>query len=543
MSSVFETPREPCLDFARHERSFVRRIRILALSLLLAGCATAPSPSPEADLLIRGGTVYPGGGEPFTGDVAVRGDRIVGVGRHLAVTAKKIIDARGLIVAPGFIDPHSHMEFWLMAPDQPKRLVEPFLLQGVTTAFVGDDGFGAVDPRPLLASAVTKPVGINYATYTGFGSIRQAVIGSARRAPTLAELAQEQALVRNAMCNGALGLSTGLFYAPQSFSETPEVVALAKTAGEHGGIYDTHLRDEANYTVGLAAAVDEAITIARDGQIPVHISHIKALGVDVQGMAPAIVAKIAKARAEGLDVTAGQYPWDASGTSLTASLVPLWAQDGGRAAMLARFDDPALSARLTADMAENLRRRGGAASLLVVEGRWKGQRLDAIAAALHLAPVAAAMSAIREGDDATISFNMAESDIATFMRQPWTMTDSDASTAHPRVWGSFARKYAVYVKEGQVLTLREFIDRSSATTADFFKLTGRGHLAPGAFADIAVFDPATYAARATYENPALPALGMRFVTVNGALAVENGVLTGAAAGRALPNTDGVRSCR
>ena len=518
------------------------RIFALALPLLLGGCAIALSPM-QADLLIRGGTVYPGGAEAFVGDVAVRGERIVAVGPHLNIAAKRTIDARGLIVGPGFIDPHAHMEEWLTSEDAQQRLVEPFLLQGVTTTVVGNDGGGPVDVRPLLASAATKPVGINYATYTGFGSIRHQVIGSARRAPTPAELAQEQALVRTAMCAGALGLSTGLFYAPQSFSETPEVVALATVAGEHGGIYDTHLRDEANYTVGLAAAVDEAITIAREGHVPVHISHLKALGVDVQGMAPAIVAKIAAARAEGLAVTAGQYPWEASGTSLVASLVPLWAQDGGRKAMLARFDDPALRRRLEADMAENLRRRGGAASLLVVEGRWKGERLDAIASALHLAPVTAAMATIREADAATISFNMAESDIAEFMRQPWTMTDSDASTAHPRVYGSFARKYAVYVKERQVLTLREFIDRSSATTADFFKLEGRGHLRPGAFADIAVFDPATFAARATYEDPAKPAVGMRFVAVNGILAVENGILTGSAAGRALPNGEGVRSCR
>jgi N-acyl-D-aspartate/D-glutamate deacylase len=345
------------------------------------------------------------------------------------------------------------------------------------------------------------------------------------------------------MCAGALGLSTGLFYAPQSFSQTDEVVALSQVAGALGGRYDTHLRDEANYTVGLAAAVDEAIAIARDGHIPAHISHIKALGVDVQGLAPAIIAKIEQARREGLDVTASQYPWEASGTSLVASLIPLWAQDGGRAAMLRRFDDPALAESLRSEIGENLRRRGGAGSLLIVEGRWKNQRLDAVARALGLDPVTAAIAAIREGDAATISFNMAESDIAAFMRQPWTMTDSDASTAHPRVYGSFARKYAVYVKERKVLTVREFIDRSSALTADWFGLTDRGHLRPGAFADVVVFDPATYAARATYEQPDVTATGVRWVLVNGRLAVEDGRLTGTANGRALPHTPPAGSCQ
>ncbi len=503
-----------------------------ALALLVGGCATAPVPL-EADLLIRGGTIYPGGAAPFTGDVAVRGDRILATGRRLSVTARRTIDARGLVVAPGFIDPHAHVEGRLLSSNADERLLTPFLMQGVTTTLVGNDGFGPADVKPLLASAAARPVGINYAAFTGFGSIRSAVIGNARRAPDMGELARERVLVRAALCEGALGLSTGLFYAPQSFSETAEVVALAREAAALGGVYDTHLRDEANYTVGLAAAVDEAITIARQANIPVHISHIKALGVDVHGMAPAIIARIDAARREGLNVTAGQYPWNASGTSLVAALVPLWAQDGGRAAMLERLGNPALRERLAVDIAENLRRRGGPQSLLIVEGRWKGRRLDAIAASLGMAPVDAAVAAIREGDAATISFNMAEGDIAGFMRQPWTMTDSDASTGHPRSHGSFARKYAVYVRERRVLSLRDFIDRSSTLAADFFRLEGRGRLRPGAFADIAVFDPAGFDARATYEQPELLATGMRHVLVNGTLAVDGGRVTGAAAGRAL----------
>lgn len=502
------------------------------LAVLLAGCATAPAPI-QADLLIRRGTIYPGDGAPFTGDVAVRGDRVAAVGTRLAVAAIRTIDARGLIVSPGFIDPHAHAERWLTDADQGTRLIAPFLLQGVTTTLVGNDGYGPIDVAPLLASAREKPVGINYATFTGFGSIRNKVIGSSRRPPTPGELANEQALVRTAMCEGAIGLSTGLFYAPQSFAQTDEVIALAKAAGELGGVYDTHLRDEGSYGIGLAAAVHETIAIAREAPIPVHISHLKALGVDVHGQAGAIVARIESARAEGLDVTANQYPWQASGTSLVASLVPLWAQDGGRAAMLRRFDDPAMRGRLDDDMAENLRRRGGPASLVVVEGRWKGKRLDGIATTLGLDPVRAAIAVIREGDVATISFNMAPADIATFMRQPWVMTGSDASAGHPRAYGSFAEKYAVYVRDGKTLSLRAFIERSSTRTADIFKLTDRGRLRPGAFADIAIFDPATYAARATYEQPERTAIGMRYVLVNGVLAVDRGVVTGAAAGRAL----------
>ncbi|ROT97035.1 D-aminoacylase [Altererythrobacter sp. FM1] len=520
------------------------RLGIAALaSLLLASCATPGVVPAEADLLIQGGTVYPGGAEPFTGDVAIKGDRIVAVGPQLHIAAARTINASGMIVAPGFIDPHTHMEGWITADDASRRLVEPFLMQGVTTAFVGNDGGGRIDIGNLLASAKTKPVGINYGSFTGFGTIRAKVIGMDRRAPTDAELAQEKALVKQAMCEGALGLSTGLFYAPQSFSKTDEVIALSRVAGQLGGKYDSHLRDEANYNIGLAAAVDEAIAIARDGHIPVHISHIKALGVDVQGMAPAIIDRIDKARAEGLSITASQYPWNASGTSLVSSLVPLWAQDGGRTAMLARFDDPAQQDRLRADIKENMRRRGGPGSLLIVQGKWRGQRLDAVAKAMNTDPVSAAIAAIRQSDAATISFNMAESDIEAFMRQPWVMTDSDASTAHPRVYGSFARKYAVYVKERKVLTTREFIDRSSATVADWFGLADRGHLRAGAFADVVVFDPQTFASRATYEAPEQTAAGVRDVVVNGALAVADGKLTGTAAGRALPHTPPAGSCQ
>lgn len=504
---------------------------IAALTLLLAGCVSTPAPF-AADLLIRGGTIYPGGAEPFVGDVAVRGERIVAIGMRLEMAAPRTIDARGLIVAPGFIDPHAHVEGWL-TDDAQKRLAAPFLLQGVTTTLVGNDGFGPVDVKPLLTSALTKPVGINYAALAGFGSIRATVIGNARRAPSPAELAHERALVRTALCEGAIGLSTGLFYAPQSFAGTAEVVALAREAGAVGGVYDTHLRDEGSYGAGLAASVAEAITIAREAHVPVHISHIKALGVDVHGQAPAIVAMIERARAEGLVITANQYPWQASGTSLVAALVPQWAQEGGRAEMLRRLDDPKLESRLQTDMAENLHRRGGAASLMVVEGRWKGERLDGIARALSLDPVHAAIASIRVGDTATISFNMAPADIETFMSPPWVVTGSDASTGHPRAFGSFAEKYAAYVRDAKLLTLREFIDRSSSVTAEIFGLEDRGRLRPGAFADIAVFDPATFAASATYERPELTAIGMRYVLVNGALAVDGGKLTGMAAGRAL----------
>ncbi len=514
----------------------VKRVLLTALPLLLLGAA----PSRTVDLLIRGGSVYPGDAVPFTGDVAVTGDRIVAVGRHLPVTARRVIDAKGMVVAPGFIDPHTHVGEQLASPDAATRLIPAFLLQGVTTAFIGNDGGGAPEVGAVLAGAAARPVGINYAAYVGFGAVRERVIGEANRAPTAAELEQMKALVVQGMCEGALGLSTGLFYAPQSFGRTDEVVALAREAGLRGGVYDSHLRDESSYTVGLAAAVEEALTIGRQAGLPVHISHIKALGVDVEGQAPAIIARVEAARAAGQDVTADQYPWSASGTSVVASLVPLWAQDGGRAALLKRFDDAALALRLHADMAENLRRRGGAAKLLVTDGLDAGRTLDQLARGGD--PLDTAVRIIRRGDPAVASFNQSERDITAFMARPWVMTGSDASTGHPRVFGSFARKYAVYVREQKVLSLRQFVERSSTLTADTFGLRDRGRLRVGALADVVVFDPARYAARATYARPTLTAAGVRTVLVNGVVAVDGGALTGRAAGRALPHAPTPGSC-
>ena len=514
----------------------------IALLLALAALSAA-SPPERVDLIIRGGTVYTGSAAPFVGDVAITGDRIRAVGRRLPHAAGQVIDARGLIVAPGFIDPHAHIAPQLAADNAEERLIPAFLMQGVTTAIVGNDGFGDPDVATMLGGSARRPVGINYAAFVGFGAVRRAVVGDAARAPTPDELIRMRAMVAAAMCGGALGLSTGLFYAPQSFSTTEEVVALAREAGLRGGVYDSHLRDESSYTIGLAAAVDEALTIGREARLPVNISHIKALGVDVHGQAPAIIARIEAAQRAGQRVTADQYPWSASGTSLASSLVPRWAQDGGRAAMLRRFDDSAVADRLRAEMADNLRRRGGAASLLITQGPHRGQRLADVAARQGTDPVATAIAVIRVADTAVASFNQTEEDIAAFMRRPWVMTSSDASGGHPRAFGSFARKYAEYVRRRGTIDIRAFIERSTALPADTFGIVDRGHLRPGAFADIVLFDPRTFAARATYAEPTLLAAGVRNVLVNGVLAVDNGALTRAAAGRGLAHAPPAGTCQ
>ncbi len=522
----------------------MRLIRQAVMAAAVLASTACAGPRPEtADLLIRGGSIYTGSDAPFTGDVAIRGDKITAVGRSAGSRAKRIIDARGMIVAPGFIDPHTHLAGDLHSDDARTRLVPAFLMQGVTTAFIGNDGGGDPNIATVLSSAATKAVGINYAAFVGFGAVRKAVVGEANRAPTPDELIRMESMVARAMCDGALGLSSGLFYAPESFADTAEIVALARKAAASGGIYDTHIRDESSYTIGLAAAIDEAISIGRQARLPVNISHIKALGVDVQGQAPLIIAKIEAARRSGQRITADQYPWSASGTKLAAALVPLWAQDGGRAALLDRLGDAALGERFRSAMTENLRKRGGAEALLITQGEFKGLTLAQLARSRGEDPVTAAMAVIRVQDPAVASFNQSEPDIAAFMRQPWVMTSSDASPGHPRVYGSFARKYAKYVSAERVVTTRDFIERGSALAAKTFGVTGRGRLKPGAFADIVVFDPERFAARATYEQPTLLAAGVRHVVVNGVLAVDDGALTGRAAGRALAHPPAPRSCR
>ncbi|HET6524881.1 MAG TPA: amidohydrolase family protein [Sphingopyxis sp.] len=512
-----------------------------------------------ADLILRGGTIYSGEAEPFRGDVAIRGDRITYVGPKAPGTATRTIDATGLIVAPGFIDPHTHVGEALASSDPAARLVLPFLTQGVTTAFIGVDGGGDPDIARTFGTAKagaggegeaglgqsTRDFGINFAAFVGLGAVRSKVIGAADRAPTPAELGQMTGLVDKAMCDGALGLSTGLFYAPQSFAKRDEVVALAKAAAAKGGIYDSHLRDESSYTIGLTAAVDEALSIGRDANIPVHIAHIKALGVDVHGQAPAIIAQIEKAQKAGQIVHADQYPWSASGTGLSAALLPRWAQDGGRAAMLKRFDDSATMARMRPEIAENLRRRGGPASLLITSGPAgvENKTLEDVAKERGVDPVDAAIAILRQREAGVASFNQTEADIAAFMTRPWVVTSSDASRGHPRYYASYARKYATYVKDKRVLDLKSFIAQSTTVTARLFGLEGRGELKAGAFADVIAFDPATFAPRADYAHPALFSTGMRFVLVNGVLALENGEPTGAAGGTPLPRTPAAGSCK
>ena len=507
----------------------------------------------NADLVIQGGTIYDGSSQtPVIGDVAISGDKIVYVGAAAKNPYKgaKVINARGLVVAPGFIDPHTHADTFLTGTEATTRLNLPWMMQGVTTIFTGVDGHGQpggkVDIAGLFDGVERNKFGVNVAAYVGFGAVRRAVIGDADRAPTAPELDRMKRLVADGMCQGALGFSTGLFYAPQSFSKTNEVIAVAREAAIRGGIYDSHQRDESSYTIGVVDSTKEGIAIGRAAGMPVHFAHFKALGVDVHGKAPALIATIEKARAEGLQVTADQYPWEASGSGLEASLLPRWAVDGGRAPMLKRLDDPAALEKIKAEMRDNLRRRGGANSLLLTAPNqpWTAKRLDEVAREWKLEPIDAALRIIRESERGTsvVSFNMAEKDIKLLMKQPWVMTSSDGSHGHPRMYATFPRKYAKYVLDEKTISIAEFINSSSGRTADTFKLDRRGHLRNGYFADVVVFDPKSYRPKADYVNPEMLTLGVQALLVNGVVAVEQGNPTGNAAGRGLKHVPPAGSC-
>ncbi|MCW4463413.1 amidohydrolase family protein [Sphingomonas sp. BT-65] len=526
----------------------MRRILLLAAT---AGLAMGAAPAPQA-IVIAGGTIYDGSSpSPVTGDVVIVGDRVVAVGPGAAgeYPGARVIDAKGLVVAPGFIDPHTHSDALIRGKTPEERLVTPWLMQGVSTIFTGIDGYGQGEGtvKDLLDHVDAGGVGPNVATLVGFGAVRVKVLKNDDRAPKPVELERMKALTAQGMCEGAFGLSTGLFYAPQSFAQTEEVIEVAREAARRGGIYDTHQRDESSYSIGLINSVKEAVEIGRQAGMPVHFAHIKALGADVHGKANEIVATVDAARASGLNVTADQYPYEASGSSLVAALVPRWAQDGGAAALVKRIETPAERARIVAEMQTNLVRRGGAnAVLLRGDGKpWAGKRLDVVAAEWKVDPVEAAIRIIlanQGGGSPIVSFNMIEPDIKLLMQQPWVMTGSDGSAGHPRMYGTFPTKYAKYVVAEKTIDLATFINSSTGRTADFYKIDRRGHLKPGYFADIVVFDPAAYRPRATYLEPARLSEGVRTLLVNGTAVIEGGKLTGKAGGKALRHRTPPATC-
>jgi N-acyl-D-amino-acid deacylase len=525
----------------------LRRTLILFFALIAAAAAQSPAQNtPAADVLFTHARLLNGAGNPWRyADVAVKGDRIVFVGDAAAahMSAGETIDLHGtLYLAPGFIDLHTHCAAGLSSPTLKENL--NYLMQGVTTVTTGNDGNSPWPIGATLDSWQKNGIGTNAMLFVGFGTARQQVLEHENRAPNADELRREQELIRQGMREGAFGISTGLFYVPQSFSKTDEVIALARVAAEMGGIYDTHLRDEDSYTPGgVKGAVAEAIEIGRQAHMPVMISHIKALGRGAWGQAPQIVAMIDAARAAGIEVVANQYPYEASGTAFEAAVLPNWAAEGGRGKMLVRFKDPAQRERLLQEIPELIEKRGGPDSLVLIgykpDPGLRGKSLEKIAGMWKVPPAEAVLRILEGGSTSVVSHNMSEADIRTFMVQDWTATGSDGNTAapgalvHPRSFGTFALKIGNYVNKEHLIALPSAIRAATSLPAAIVGLKDRGLVREGYYADLIVFDLAKVASPATYENPSQFAQGFLDVMVNGKFAVRDGQPTHVLAGRAL----------
>lgn len=503
----------------------------LSSVLLLYAC----SQKVGADIALIDGTVYDGiSEEPRRVAIGIKEDKIIFIGEAAGLAASKVIDAEGLIIAPGFIDPHTHADRDLKIAEQAHN--KPFLLQGITTVVAGNDG-DSFFPTAKYVDLYTKHgIGTNVVLLAGHGTIREQVLGRSDRLASQAEISQMQDLVEEEMKAGAFGISTGLFYAPGSYSNTAEVVALAKVAARYDGIYDTHLRDESSYTVGLIPAIEEAIEIGRQAQLPIHISHIKCLGVDVWNQSEAIIKLIEEARQAGISVTANQYPYDASATGLKSATVPRWAESGGKDSLFIRYAQSKLKSRILTETKNNIRRRGGADKLLIVKAEdssFVGKNLAELAELLELAPEEAVYEILKTGYVRVASFNMNSADIERFMKKDWVVTGSDGNTGHPRKYGSFPRKYNLYVKEQKVISMSHFINNSTAKTAMMFKIPKRGRLEVGYYADVIAFNPKTFRDVADYQDAFRFSEGLEFSIINGKMAVEDGEYTGERHGKVL----------
>lgn len=520
----------------------VRYVTLAALTSAVALTTLHGSAQTRFDLLIRGGLVVDGtGGAPVRADVGVVGDRIRAVGELASATAATVIDATGKYVTAGFIDVHSHAGPGLATPAL--REGRPVLAQGITTVLVNPDGGGPVDLARQRAEYERGGIGLNVGLMVPHGSVRRAVLEMSDRDPTPGEQARMNALVREGMRAGAFGLSSGLYYAPGSYSKTAEVVTMAKEVAPFGGSYASHIRDESDYGIGVVAAVDEVITIAEQAGVTGVVTHMKALGPGSWGLSKTMVAHIEAARARGVRVFADQYPYEASGTGIVGALVPRWAQVGGREVMIRRITGE-LRGKVRDEVKANLARRGGANTFLIAEyapdTSIEGKRLSDLAAAAGLEPEEYALTLLEKGDAGLVSFNMAEDDIALIMRQSWTMTCTDGDLQpmtegkpHPRAYGAFPRKLERYVRERRVVDLAFAVRSMTALAAEVFGIRDRGVVRAGAFADLLVFDLAAVKERSTYEDPHQLAEGLDTIVVNGRLARDRGRFTGALAGRVL----------
>ena len=548
---------------------------ISALSGVAISIAQQPAAPPSFDILIRNGKILDGTGNPwYQGDVGIRGDRIVAIGKLTNATAKRTIDATGKIVSPGFIDTLGQSELALLIDNRALSK----LSQGITTEITGEGG--SIAPQNEKTIAPMQPeldhyklkvdwttldgyfrrlekqgTPINIGTYVGAAQVREAVIGDDDRAPTPAELDQMKALVEQAMKDGAFGISTALIYPPGHYAKTEELIELAKVAARYGGLYATHMRSEG---ASEMAAVDEAIRIGRQAGLPVEIFHLKVSGKPRWGSMVKIVEKIQAARDSGLDIRANQYPYVAGGTALASSLPP-WVADGGVSKLLERLRDANVRSRIKSEMAtdhadwENLFHDCGGGAGILIAGvvnpelkKYNGKTIAEMARMENKDELNALFDFVLSDNAQTgaLYFMASEDDLTYGLKQPWTSIGLDASESpldgplyepqsHPRAFGSMPRFLGRYVREQKLMPLTEAIRKITSMPAQRQRLVGRGQIQVGYFADITIFDADTITDQATYTESTKLSQGIEKVLVNGQVEFERGALTGVNAGRAL----------
>jgi dihydroorotase/N-acyl-D-amino-acid deacylase len=546
----------------------------LLLMILISAGFTLSAQTSGFDIIITNGHIIDGTGSPwYSGDIGIREGRIAAIGNLAAAPRKRTIDAAGKVVAPGFIDLLGQSEMTILVdPRLPSKIY-----QGITTEITGEGdsiaplndaliqaGHSSYDHykitpdwrsfRQYFARLEKQGMGINLASYVGATTVRTIVLGEENKQPTPEQLEQMKALVRDAMKDGAVGVSTALEYAPAPYAKTEELIALATEAGKFGGIYSTHMRNESD---SVLDAIDEALRIGREAHVPVEIWHIKVAGKNNWGRMPEVVAKINAARAAGDDVTADTYAYTAWYNDFSA-FIPAWAHEGGSAKLVERLKDPATRERIRKDMLTHSKDwdnewqeiPGPEAVMIGVAQNPKlvplqGKRLSEIAKLWNKDPMDALFDFLIEDPFADVAvFGMSQPDVTLALQQPWVAIDNDSSGTspegilgqehpHPRAYGTFPRILRKYVREEKALTLEDAIRKFSALPAQRLRLTDRGVLKAGMWADVVVFDPATVRDLATFDNPNQLSEGMEYVLVNGAPVIEQGKMTGVLPGKVL----------
>ena len=520
-------------------------MRVMALTGLLAilsGCSTLP---PAYDILIVSGSIVDGSGAPaYEGDIAISADKVVKIGNLDGAVATRIIDANGLTVSPGFIDLHNHADRNIR--DNPD--VENYLHQGVTTILAGNCGKSPVHLDEYFQSVEESGIALNLGMLIGHNNVRAEVMGNDNRAPTVDEQAQMEGLVKAAMDAGAFGMSTGLIYLPGTYSETGEVISLARVVANEGGIYASHIRNEFDLIID---AINEAITVGREADLPVHISHYKVADNTMWGDSIITLGMVEAARVEGLDVTVDEYPYTAGSTGL-ANVLPAWARAGSREDFQARLDDPETRARIKADTIKKLNGARAAGDLsrisiasFTTHPEYAGKTMAEVTVMNGREPTIengaeVAMEILYDGEGGAIYHMMVEEDVQRIMLAPFTSIASDGSAVtfaegvpHLRNYGTFPRVLSKYVREEGVLTIEQAIHKMTAMPASRIGLQTRGLLAEGMTADINIFNPDTVKDNDDWAHPHQYASGFEYVIVGGIAVIADGARTEAFPGRVI----------